>query len=99
MQFPVSSGQQHRKGEEWQPVSPPQKKAEEKEKPVTPEISTPAATVPTSNIPLPLEAPPLPPELPDISVIEDPEPVTVPPPPNAPPGPQAFPTPMLEVFT
>ncbi|XP_018575013.1 protein SON isoform X2 [Anoplophora glabripennis] len=100
MQFPVSSGQQHRKGEEWQPVSPPsQKKVEEKEKTIAPAVTTTTTVTTTTaaiSIPLPLEAPPLPPELPDISTFDTPEPITVPPPPNAPPGPQAFPTPMLE---
>lgn len=71
MQFPVSSGQHHRKGEEWRPVSPPSTKKEEKVIPavmpttvpvviptVVP-VRTPAA-VPTSSIPLPPEPTPLP---------------------------------------
>lgn len=60
MQFPVSSGQHHRKGEEWRPVSPtpPPQKNQEK---TAPAVAQPIA-VPTSSIPLPPEpvvAPPV----------------------------------------
>lgn len=59
MQFPVSSGQHHRKGEDWRPVSPtpppsvpvPQKKLE-----IPVPVALPSIPViPTSSIPLPPE--------------------------------------------
>ncbi|CAG9865315.1 unnamed protein product [Phyllotreta striolata] len=81
IQFPVSSGQHHRKGEEWLPVSPP---VEKKPDPA-PSTAVPLAIM---EAPAPVKAPvppaPLPPE----------DPPTVPAPPNAPPGPQVFPTPL-----
>lgn len=56
IQFPVSSGQHHRKGEEWRPVSPSPAPAKEEKTiaPVTPII------VPTSCIPLPPDPTPKP---------------------------------------
>ncbi|KAJ8983918.1 hypothetical protein NQ317_006722 [Molorchus minor] len=96
IKFPVSSGQQHRKGEEWHPVSPPPtKKAKESVKIVVDN------TIPTSNIPLPIGAPPETEQSPAVATVPVvtaviPEPITVPAPPNAPPGPQVFPTPVLE---
>ncbi|KAJ8919196.1 hypothetical protein NQ315_012184 [Exocentrus adspersus] len=93
MQFPVSSGQQHRKGEEWLPVSPPPMKKIEENKPVPAETSTAA---PAGNIPLPIEAPPLPPVIPIILSEESSGPVTVPATPNSLPGPQLFPTSSLQ---
>lgn len=56
IQFPVSSGQQHRKDEEWRPVSPPT--ASKNEKKVVPVIPQPV--IPTSSIPLPPEPTPKP---------------------------------------
>ncbi|CAH2011065.1 unnamed protein product [Acanthoscelides obtectus] len=65
MQFPVSSGQQHRKGEEWLPVSPATaNKAEDKQAPPRPTTSVPLADVPLP--PLPIEAPPAAPLLPAV---------------------------------
>lgn len=50
MQFPVSSGQHHRIGEEWRPVSP-SPVANSKTGKVVPKIVV--STIPTSSIPLP----------------------------------------------
>lgn len=54
MQFPVSSGQQHRKGEEWKPVSPPAKKTEEKVVPIPP-----PSNIPLPNASVPIKMPPV----------------------------------------
>lgn len=53
IQFPVSSGQHHRKGEEWRPVSPPSTKKEEKIVPVV--IPTPVAVVNPVTVPAVLQ--------------------------------------------
>nr|CAI5838941.1 unnamed protein product [Callosobruchus analis] len=66
MQFPVSSGQQHRKGEDWMPVSPPPTKKVEN-KPTQP---TPAASFALGDVPLPplpIEAPPVPAVVPPVA--------------------------------
>ncbi|XP_074034056.1 son RNA binding protein isoform X2 [Leptinotarsa decemlineata] len=85
IQFPVSSGQQHRKGEEWMPVSPPAKKTDNK-----PPLPVPP---PTNSIVLPIEPTPVPLVAPPVVL---PKIVTVSALPNAPPGPQVFPTPVNE---
>ncbi|CAH1100438.1 unnamed protein product [Psylliodes chrysocephalus] len=99
IQFPVSSGQHHRKGEEWLPVSPPT----EKEPDALPSGVSLVSTVSTSSIPLPIEPAPVPAQPPPLPVKEiekkplplpPVDPPTVPAPPNAPPGPQLFPTPL-----
>ncbi|KAI4460206.1 protein son [Holotrichia oblita] len=89
MQFPVSSGQQHRKTEnEWVPVSP---KKPDPPPPQAPVIKPP----PPVNPPIPVIAPPLPSEIALPPPIEPTPPTTVaaivaPPPPQA--GVQVFPT-------
>lgn len=102
IQFPVSSGQHHRKGEEWLPVSPPT----EKEPDALPSGASLVSTVSTSSIPLPIEPAPVPAQPPPLPVKEiekkplplpPVDPPTVPAPPNAPPGPQLFPTPLNQV--
>ncbi|CAG9827060.1 unnamed protein product [Diabrotica balteata] len=76
IQFPVSSGQHHRKGEEWMPVSPPSAKKLDGLPPsaVTAVATSTASinTTSTSGIPLPLEPPPAPP------VIQSPEKIPLP---------------------
>ncbi|VEN39268.1 unnamed protein product [Callosobruchus maculatus] len=68
MQFPVSSGQQHRKGEDWMPVSPPPtKKAVDKPTPPTQAASIALGDVPLP--PLPIEAPPLPAAVPPVAKV------------------------------
>ncbi|XP_056640314.1 protein Son isoform X1 [Diorhabda sublineata] len=104
IQFPVSSGQHHRKGEEWMPVSPPPEKktdilpnASVTIPPVTNTISN------TINIPLPLEQAPPSTKLASapikelaqaavVPILPEQDPSTVPAPPNGPPGPQVFPS-------
>ncbi|XP_050307702.1 protein Son [Anthonomus grandis grandis] len=82
MQFPVSSGQQHRVNEEWVPVAPQTSQT----KPVV-EVVKPKHHEILKG-PLAIEAPPkVPPPLPP----PDPLPPLIPAPPNAPPGPQIFP--------
>ncbi|KAH1027973.1 hypothetical protein HUJ05_001386 [Dendroctonus ponderosae] len=79
IQFPVSSGQQHRVNEEWIPVGRSHTKAA-----ATVEAPKPKA-VPTVAAALAIEAPPPPVPL-------QPSPALIAAPPNAPPGPQVFPT-------
>ncbi|XP_076252020.1 son RNA binding protein isoform X2 [Rhynchophorus ferrugineus] len=85
MQFPVSSGQQHRVNEEWVPVPPPNSKKTNPESTKTSAevavvcLSTPVPPLP-SELPLPL--PPLPTEL--TSELTTAPPSTL-------PGPQVFP--------
>ncbi|XP_030762013.1 protein SON isoform X1 [Sitophilus oryzae] len=89
MQFPVSSGQQHRVNEEWVPVPTPKKPAaaaavvpEPVPKPsVEVPSSAPLALPPPLPAEVPLPPPPLPKSFPDMSVV----------PLNTMPGPQVFP--------
>lgn len=77
IQFPVSSGQQHRVNEEWIPVGPSHTKTAAVEAP-KPKSAAPATA------PLAIEAPP--------PVLLQPSPALIAAPPNAPPGPQVFPS-------
>lgn len=89
MQFPVSSGQQHRVTEEWIPVTPTSTNAHAAEVEKSQTSNTP------SDLPLEIEPPPPLPVSPPVAQVPlppEPVPSLIPAPPNAPPGPQMFPS-------